>query len=162
RAAAIPVPEPTTSRSTSMFWATVTARFWPPPRRAVIGVARSVEHRGFPAPFRCYNRGCPQHATRRADKTRMAGMTSLQSDRDTGEARQSEAQAVPTRVARGWHCLGRIDDRGDGKPHALNAVGGKLVVFRGGDGKINVLDAYGRHMGGDLSDGEVKGNEIAC
>lgn len=87
---------------------------------------------------------------------------SLQSDRDIGEVRQIEAQAVPTRFARGWHCLGLIDDLGDGKPHAINAFGGKLVVFRGGDGKINVLDAYCRHMGGDLSDGEVKGNEIAC
>ena len=34
-----------------------------------------------------------------------------------------------------------------------NAFGQKLVVFRGGDGKINVLDGYCRHMGGDLSQG---------
>ena len=36
-------------------------------------------------------------------------------------------------------------------------------MFRGGDGKINVLDGYCRHMGGDLSArAQVKGDEIAC
>ncbi len=78
------------------------------------------------------------------------------------EIRLIEAQAAPTRFARGWHCLGLIRDFGDGKPHAINAFGQKLVVFRSGDGNINVLDGYCRHMGGDLSQGTVKGNEIAC
>ncbi len=88
-------------------------------------------------------------------------MTSLQPD-GVDEVRQIEAQAAPPRFARGWHCLGLTRDLGDGKPHPIDAFGTKLVVFRGEDGKINVLDAYCRHMGGDLSDGEVKGNEIAC
>jgi 3-ketosteroid 9alpha-monooxygenase subunit A len=78
------------------------------------------------------------------------------------EVRLIEAQHAPTRFARGWHCLGLVRDFGDGKPHAVNAFGQKLVVFRGGDGAISVLDAYCRHMGGDLSHGQVKGNEIAC
>jgi 3-ketosteroid 9alpha-monooxygenase subunit A len=80
----------------------------------------------------------------------------------TDEIRLIEAQAAPARFARGWHCLGLIRDFGDGKPHAVNAFGQKLVVFRGTDDKINVLDGYCRHMGGDLSQGQVKGNEIAC
>lgn len=58
--------------------------------------------------------------------------------------------------------MGLASDLGDGNPHGINAFGGKLVVFRSGDGRINVLDSYCRHMGGDLSDGQVKGNEIAC
>ncbi|MRH92409.1 Rieske 2Fe-2S domain-containing protein [Nocardia sp. SYP-A9097] len=78
------------------------------------------------------------------------------------EVRRIEADAVPTRFARGWHCLGLIRDFSDGKPHSITAFGTKLVTFRGGDGRLNVLDAYCRHMGGDLSDGEVKDNEIAC
>ena len=81
---------------------------------------------------------------------------------DTDEIRQIEADSVPSRFARGWHCLGLTKDLGDGKPHSVPAFGNKLVVFRGGDGAINVLDGYCRHMGGDLSQGEVKGNEIAC
>ena len=73
-----------------------------------------------------------------------------------------EAGSVPTRFARGWHCLGLIRDFTDGQPHQINAFGQKLVVFAGEDGVINVLDGYCRHMGGDLSQGTVKGNEIAC
>jgi 3-ketosteroid 9alpha-monooxygenase subunit A len=86
----------------------------------------------------------------------------MTSQTENDEVRLIEAQAAPARFARGWHCLGLIRDFGDGRPHAINAFGQKLVVFRGGDGSINVLDGYCRHMGGDLSQGEVKGNDIAC
>lgn len=78
------------------------------------------------------------------------------------EVREIAAEPPPPRFARGWHCLGLTRDLGDGEPHAINVFGQKLVVFRSGDGKINVLDGYCRHMGGDLSQGQVKGNEIAC
>jgi 3-ketosteroid 9alpha-monooxygenase subunit A len=76
--------------------------------------------------------------------------------------RAIEAAAAPTRFARGWHCLGLAERFRDGKPHSIQAFGQKLVIFQGDDGKLNVLDAYCRHMGGDLSQGTVKGNEIAC
>ncbi|GAA4840026.1 Rieske 2Fe-2S domain-containing protein [Saccharopolyspora rosea] len=78
------------------------------------------------------------------------------------EVRSIEAAAAPTRYARGWHCLGLSERFRDGKPHAINAFGQKLVVFAGADGRINVLDAYCRHMGGDLSQGTIKGDEVAC
>jgi 3-ketosteroid 9alpha-monooxygenase subunit A len=86
----------------------------------------------------------------------------MTSQTETDEVRLIEAQAAPTRFARGWHCLGLIRDFGDGKPHPITAFGHKLVVFRSGDGNVNVLDGYCRHMGGDLAQGEVKGDEIAC
>ncbi|MED5812640.1 Rieske 2Fe-2S domain-containing protein [Mycolicibacterium sp. 050232] len=78
------------------------------------------------------------------------------------EVRQIEAEAPSGRFARGWHCLGLTRDFGDGNPHGINVFGQKLVVFRGGDGRINVLDGYCPHMGGDLSQGQVKGDAIAC
>ncbi|SON63343.1 3-ketosteroid-9-alpha-monooxygenase, oxygenase component [Mycobacterium simulans] len=95
----------------------------------------------------------------RADRGLNVGM---ESQSDARQVRFIEAQTAPTRFARGWHCLGLIRDFDDGNPHAVNAFGQKLVVFRGGDGTINVLDSYCRHMGGDLSNGEVKGDAIAC
>lgn len=85
-------------------------------------------------------------------------MTAQQSD----QVRHIEATAAPTRFARGWHCLGLSEGFKDGKPHTVTAFGQKLVVFQSGDGTLNVLDAYCRHMGGDLSQGTVKGDEIAC
>ena len=78
------------------------------------------------------------------------------------EVRRIEADAAPTRFARGWHCLGLAKGFADGKPHQILAFGQKLVVFAGASGTINVLDGYCRHMGGDLSQGTVKGDEIAC
>ena len=80
----------------------------------------------------------------------------------TDDVRMIEAEAAPTRFARGWHCLGLERDFADGTPAPVQAFGTKLVVFAGEDGELNVLDAYCRHMGGDLSQGTVKGNEIAC
>jgi len=76
--------------------------------------------------------------------------------------RTIDTGAPPARFARGWHCLGLADGFRDGKPHAVEAFGTKLVVFGTEDGKLNVLDGYCRHMGGDLTQGAVKGNTVAC
>ncbi|MFC0432788.1 Rieske 2Fe-2S domain-containing protein [Kutzneria buriramensis] len=78
------------------------------------------------------------------------------------DVRTIEAGAPPSRFARGWHCLGLVEQFADGKPHAVQAFGTKLVVFQGSDGELSVLDAYCRHMGGDLTQGTVKGDEVAC
>ncbi|GAA4822769.1 Rieske 2Fe-2S domain-containing protein [Tomitella cavernea] len=78
------------------------------------------------------------------------------------EVRVIESGGNPERFARGWHCLGLAKDFRDGAPHAVEAFGGKLVVWQDTQGELNVLDSYCRHMGGDLSQGAVKGDEIAC
>src|SRR6266511_5024984 len=81
----------------------------------------------------------------------------------TAEAvRTIDVGALPTRYARGWHCLGLADTFRDGKPHAVEAFGTKLVVFADSSGQLNVLDAYCRQMGGELTQGTVKGDEVAC
>jgi 3-ketosteroid 9alpha-monooxygenase subunit A len=80
----------------------------------------------------------------------------------TSGFRTIDVGAPRTRFARGWHCLGLAEPFRDGEPHAIEAFGTKLVVFATGDGTLNVLDAYCRHMGGDLSQGTVKGDAIAC
>lgn len=79
-----------------------------------------------------------------------------------GDVRVIDAGAPPERYARGWHCLGLADRFRDGTPHAVTAFGTELVVFAGADGQLHVLNAYCPHMGGNLVDGEVKGNAIAC
>lgn len=87
-------------------------------------------------------------------------MSAVESEHDA--VRSIDAGAAPTRFARGWHCLGLAEKFKDGKPHSVQAFGQKLVVFQSGDGTLNVLDAYCRHMGGDLSQGTVKGDQVAC
>jgi 3-ketosteroid 9alpha-monooxygenase subunit A len=70
--------------------------------------------------------------------------------------------APPERFARGWHCLGLAEPYRDGTPHSVEAFGTKLVVWADSEGTLNVLDGYCRHMGGDLTQGTVKGDQIAC
>ena len=76
--------------------------------------------------------------------------------------RTIDVGAPPARFARGWHCLGLAETFRDGKPHAVEAFGTKLVVFADSAGKLNVLDGYCRHMGGDLTQGTIKGDAVAC
>ncbi len=78
------------------------------------------------------------------------------------EVREIVAGSAPTRFARGWHCLGLSESFKDGKPHSVHAFGTKLVVFADSKGELNILDAHCRHMGGDLSQGEIKGDAVAC
>jgi 3-ketosteroid 9alpha-monooxygenase subunit A len=82
------------------------------------------------------------------------------SDRET--VRTIDQGAPPSRYARGWHCLGLADTFRTGGPHAVEAFGTKLVVFADSKGALHVLDAFCRHMGGDLSMGTVKGDQVAC
>lgn len=78
------------------------------------------------------------------------------------EVRIIDTGAPPERYARGWHCLGLARDFADGKPHQIKAFGTDLVVFATPDGSLKVLDAFCRHMGGNLAQGTVKGDAIAC
>jgi 3-ketosteroid 9alpha-monooxygenase subunit A len=79
-----------------------------------------------------------------------------------GTVRLIDVGTLPDRYARGWHCLGLAEQFRDGKPHAIHAFGTKLVVWATSDGTLKVLDGYCRHMGGDLTQGEVKGDNVAC
>jgi 3-ketosteroid 9alpha-monooxygenase subunit A len=81
---------------------------------------------------------------------------------DREAVRTIDAGEPPVRFARGWHCLGLADAFRDSRPHAVEAFGTKLVVFADSAGALHVLDAYCRHMGGDLTRGTVKGDTVAC
>ena len=78
------------------------------------------------------------------------------------QIREIDTGVPLTRFARGWHCLGLADDFRDGKPHGIQAFGGKLVVYADTKGQVHVLDGYCRHLGGDLAQGSVKGDNVAC
>jgi 3-ketosteroid 9alpha-monooxygenase subunit A len=78
------------------------------------------------------------------------------------EVRSIDVGVPPARYARGWHCLGLVETFRDGKPHAVEAFGTKLVVFADSAGDLKILDAYCRHMGGDLTMGTIKGDAVAC
>ncbi|MDQ1644015.1 MAG: 3-ketosteroid 9alpha-monooxygenase subunit [Cryptosporangiaceae bacterium] len=81
---------------------------------------------------------------------------------DQEAVRTIDTGQPPARFARGWHCLGLSARFREDGPHAVEAFGTKLVVFAGAGGALHVLDAYCRHMGGDLTMGSVKGDSVAC
>ena len=81
---------------------------------------------------------------------------------DSDGVRTIDQGTAPSRFARGWHCLGLADPFRDSGPHAVEAFGTKLAVFADTAGTLHVLDAYCRHMGGDLSRGTIKGDALAC
>ncbi|WP_183093651.1 Rieske 2Fe-2S domain-containing protein [Nocardioides stalactiti] len=78
------------------------------------------------------------------------------------DTRMLDQGTTPIRFARGWHCLGLATAYDDGKPHSIEGFGTKLVIWKDSKGELNVLDGFCRHMGGDLTQGEVKGDNIAC
>ena len=80
----------------------------------------------------------------------------------TDTVRHIDTGQEMTRFARGWHCLGLAESFRDGRPHGIDAFGTMLVVFADSDDHIHVLDGYCRHMGGNLAQGEIKGDQIAC
>lgn len=80
---------------------------------------------------------------------------------DSG-VREIDTGTPPSRYARGWHCIGLVDEYTDGKPHSLEIFGTKLVVWADTNGEVKALDAYCRHMGADLAKGTVRGDNIAC
>ena len=78
------------------------------------------------------------------------------------QIREIDTGTPMTRFARGWHCLGLAENFRDGKPHGIQAFGGKLVVYADTKGDIHVLDGYCRHLGADLAKGSIKGDNVAC
>ncbi len=86
----------------------------------------------------------------------------MTNDTARGEIREIDTGTLPNRYARGWHCLGVAKGYLDGQPHAIEAFGTKLVVFADSRADLKVLDAYFRHMGGDLTQGAIKGDEVSC
>ena len=80
----------------------------------------------------------------------------------TTDIREIDTGTLPDRYARGWHCLGPVRDFLDGEPHPIHAFGTKMVVFADSKNELRVLDGYCRHMGGDLSQGTIKGDSVAC
>jgi phenylpropionate dioxygenase-like ring-hydroxylating dioxygenase large terminal subunit len=62
----------------------------------------------------------------------------------------------------GWYAVALSEEIVDGKPFGSDLLGGRVVVYRRGDGTPVVLTARCPHMGADLALGEVVGDDIQC
>lgn len=65
--------------------------------------------------------------------------------------------------ARGWFVLAWADELSPGDVQAVQAWGQALVLFRGDDGSLGLLDAHCPHLGAHLGvGGVVDGNSVRC
>lgn len=65
-------------------------------------------------------------------------------------------------VAYGWYFAMPSGDLKKGETKSFQLCGQELVLFRGEDGNVGVLDAYCPHMGTHLGKGKVVGNHVRC
>jgi 3-ketosteroid 9alpha-monooxygenase subunit A len=63
----------------------------------------------------------------------------------------------------GWFAIGYVDELPVGEARPIRYFGRELVMWRGEDGQVRVLDAYCRHLGAHMGHGgRVVGNLIEC
>ncbi len=61
-----------------------------------------------------------------------------------------------------WYPVALSAEVGPGQVLGADFLDGRVVCFRGENGAATVLSAYCRHLGTDLAQGEVIGNELRC
>lgn len=70
---------------------------------------------------------------------------------------------IPLEIPNGWFQIAFSDDLVKGGVLSVDALGQRLVAFRGEDGAVRILDAYCAHLGAHLGHGgRVEGNHIRC
>ena len=84
-------------------------------------------------------------------------------DRTSRKFEQLRRASFPPPYPNGWWKVCDVSDLNHGRIQTVSALGQELVVFRGEDGSIGVLDAFCPHIGAHLGiDGKVVGNTISC
>jgi phenylpropionate dioxygenase-like ring-hydroxylating dioxygenase large terminal subunit len=61
-----------------------------------------------------------------------------------------------------WYPVAISSELAPGQLQGVDFLDGRVVVYRGEDGQARVMSAYCRHLGADLSKGDVQGNDVRC
>ena len=79
---------------------------------------------------------------------------------------QDMTERIEQRVNQGllgqWYAVCKSVQVQPGRPHAVKALGERLVLWRDDAGKLNCVEDYCPHRGAPLSRGEVKDGLLAC
>lgn len=75
----------------------------------------------------------------------------------------AEERGIDLPFPLGWFAIGYSDDLPAGQVAPIRYFGRELVMWRGEDGAVRVLDAYCRHLGAHMGyGGRVAGNRLEC
>lgn len=73
---------------------------------------------------------------------------------------------IEDRINRGllgqWYPVAKSVQVKAGRPHGVRALGRRLVLWRGADGRVNCLEDFCPHRGAPLSRGEVNDGNLSC
>lgn len=78
------------------------------------------------------------------------------------EFEPQRAEEYPPPYPNGWFNICPAHELKPGDIREVKAFGQKLVVYRGENGKVGVLDAFCPHLRANLSDGRVEGDKLVC
>ncbi|TAE57399.1 MAG: aromatic ring-hydroxylating dioxygenase subunit alpha [Nostocales cyanobacterium] len=68
----------------------------------------------------------------------------------------------PERFVEGWYWVIPSQKISVGEVKPLSILGRELVIYRGEDQQVVILDAFCPHFGAHLGEGTVEGNELRC
>ncbi|WP_427159525.1 Rieske 2Fe-2S domain-containing protein [Aliinostoc sp. HNIBRCY26] len=68
----------------------------------------------------------------------------------------------PERFIEGWYWVIPSKNLLVGEVKPMTILGRKIVIYRGEDEQVVIVDAYCPHMGADLAEGKVEGNNLRC
>jgi len=94
-------------------------------------------------------------------------MATTLKDADTAVQRRQLGPQVPAEGDNGvftqsWFPICMSSELAPGAVKGVPFLGGRVVAFRGEDGKASVVSAYCPHLGADLAVGSVAGNSLRC
>ncbi len=61
-----------------------------------------------------------------------------------------------------WYPIALSKDVREGEVYGTEFLNGRVIAIRDADGKAQVLSAYCRHLGADLSDADLVGGKVVC
>lgn len=77
-------------------------------------------------------------------------------------ASSNGAEAGAEEFPQCWYPIAMSSELDRGQVVGRDFLGGRVICYRGANGQATVLSAYCRHLGTDLAQGEVVGDNIRC
>lgn len=83
-------------------------------------------------------------------------------NRLTQPLKREKVFANPEVLPEGWYPITATQNLPKGAAQSFLILKQRVVVWRGQDGQLRALDAFCSHMGADLGNGSVIGNDLRC